>query len=214
MSLNFQVYLVCPTERCRGHEQPLITSATLTAILLTKCGTCQRTLYPAAVRYREAMIALNNDVSVCLIGNDQIKILGKLQHIFEEARSVAYHASELLAFRTCLCAFLSTPTPDVANRKQASKDYDGRHHEPNTPSMPSLSSRSLQHHSRLPRCCFQGGNNVWNSTHDHRVTGGKTGDGGIGVAGTQLFSVSTRSVVCITAEFLQSSGSSLASPRE
>jgi hypothetical protein len=67
------------------------------------------------------MIALNNDVSVCLIGNDQIKILGKLQHIFEEARSVAYHASELLAFRTCLCAFLSTPTPDVANRKQASR---------------------------------------------------------------------------------------------
>jgi hypothetical protein len=121
--MQFNVYLVCATRGCRVSKEPRISVATLSHILGASCVTCDGQLYPAAVQYRQVMIAMHNNLIASLTAMNELEILHQLELVVQQARSVAYHASELIAFRRCLYATRFPVPVQCTNQKQAAPPF-------------------------------------------------------------------------------------------
>jgi hypothetical protein len=97
MRLMVNVYLQCYTAACSRRSDSFSTALSLTAILRTKCDKCKQILQPTAMQFKNVIIVIADDIVAKL--REQREILRDLKVVMEMARSVAYDASELVAFR-------------------------------------------------------------------------------------------------------------------
>jgi hypothetical protein len=99
MSLMVNVYLQCYTAACSRRSDSFSAALSLTAIFRTKCDKCKQILQPTAMQFKNVMIVIADDIVAKLREQREIYTLRDLKVVMEMASSVAYEASELLAFR-------------------------------------------------------------------------------------------------------------------